>query len=676
MRDMRVLRNACLRWLALAASVLQPQNSNAQTLPTISVTVTEPYELVEDVGTTRRLTRADIEMRNARTLDEALRLLPGVYVRTGGDGTPRIDVRGFRSRHVLLLINGVLVNSSADGQFDPARISTQAITEIKVSYGSSSVLYGDNALAAVIEITTVDDQPAASVELSGGTPGRKGIGLRYARTVGNWSLTGAISGADSNGFSLPDSFTPTPLEDGGRRLNSDRNRADARGAVGYRRSPSLAIASEWFVGTGSYGVPPGTINDPNNAFAQTPRFERVNDYRAASGQVSIVLVPRERFNLRAWAFRNTQREDRSRYDDATYSTMDDPLVPGTFHSRERTTVTGSSALGRIELQRFGRLRLAINQRRESFDSSGVIRDVRIGGSGGGGGGGGGGASQTASFAVRSFAIDSHVDVYSTGAEWQIQAVQRLGFVFGAAMNVQRRPGGKSDTAPAWLAGASYEATPRIRVHASLTRKVRVPSIDQLFNASSGNPALRSEHAYGLDIGAGYRLDTTSMIALSAFAAAARDFIERTSGSPFENQDEYRFRGAEVTFNTTRIPRLDLRVAYSFLGSDEVTPAGTRPLQTRPRHRGSLEWIWTPIDGSRVRGAAYQVGTQFYDSRGAVPILGRAEGFTVVDIGFTQTLSQRYDLAFDISNFFDDVYEQAYALPREGRAAVLTLRARW
>jgi len=125
----------------------------AQGSPSYSVLVTEPYELVEAVGTTRRIGRAEIEARNARTLDEALRLMPGVYVRTGGDGTPRVDIRGFRSRHVLLLINGVLVNSTSDGQFDPARIPTTAIREIKVTYGSSSVLYGDNALAAVIEIT-------------------------------------------------------------------------------------------------------------------------------------------------------------------------------------------------------------------------------------------------------------------------------------------------------------------------------------------------------------------------------------------------------------------------------------------------------------------------------------------------------------------------------------------
>jgi hypothetical protein len=55
--------------------------------------------------------------------------------------------------------------------------------------------------------------------------------------------------------------------------------------------------------------------------------------------------------------------------------MDDPLVSGTFTSRERTSVTGTSVLARADLAGFGWLRLALNQRRESFDSGGVIRDV-------------------------------------------------------------------------------------------------------------------------------------------------------------------------------------------------------------------------------------------------------------------------------------------------------------
>jgi outer membrane cobalamin receptor len=179
----------------------------------------------------------------------------------------------------------------------------------------------------------------------------------------------------------------------------------------------------------------------------------------------------------------------------------------------------------------------------------------------------------------------------------------------------------------------------------------------------------------VDAGVDYRLDATSSVAVSVFSTHARDFIERPSGLPFENQDRYRFSGAEVTVQTTKIPQLNLRGGYSFLDSVAETSADTRPLQTRPRHRGSLEWIWSPITGSAVRGAAYYTGTQLYDSRGAVPVQMEADGYTLVDVGFTQTLVRRYDLAFDVTNFFDQLYDQSYGLPREGRAAVLTLRAR-
>jgi len=317
---------AVLQCLVLASACALPASASAQRTPTFSVSVTESSELVEAVGTTRRIGRAEIEARQARTLDEALRLIPGVYVRTGGDGTPRMDIRGFRSRHVLLLINGVLVNSTADGQFDPARIPTTAIREIKVSYSSSSLLYGDNALAAVIEITTVDDRPDATFDLNGATPNQRGAGARLSRTMGRWSMAAAGTAFGTEGFRLPGSFAATDVESGGRRDNSDRDRGEFRGSLGYRFAAAFSVNTEWTVGAGSYGVPPITVSDSNDIFAQAIRYERVERYRSRSGQVSIRFAPGQRFNLRGWVYRNAQREDRSRYDDPTYASMDDPLV--------------------------------------------------------------------------------------------------------------------------------------------------------------------------------------------------------------------------------------------------------------------------------------------------------------------------------------------------------------
>jgi vitamin B12 transporter len=681
-KDRRLVTTRTITQMAplVAALALQPGMARAQgvrpapALPTFSLSVTESSELVEDVGTTRRLTRADIEARSARTLDEALRMFPGVYVRTGGDGTPRIDVRGFRSRHVLLLINGVPANSTVDGQFNPARISTAGIREIKISYGSSSVLYGDNALAAVIEITTVDNRPDAVMEVSAGTPESTGVNGRYAHTAGQWSLTTTGTVFNSEGYRLPDSFTPTLLEDGGRRDNSDRARRELRGALGYRASPAVSLASEWAINSGHYGVPTSIISDSTDTFAQTPRFERVTGYQQWSGQLSATFIPAPRFHVRAWGYRNAQRESRSRYDDNSYTNMDDPLVSGTFQTRERTNVTGSTVLGRLDLASLGWLRLAVNQRRESFDARGVVRDVALTTTTGSGGGGNRGGSTTTRFDVRDIASDEHVDVYSTGAEWEAHPATRVGTVLGGALNMQRRPDQGSRVEPTWLAGLTVDPTASLRLHASASRKVRVPSIDQLYNSSSGNPALRAEHAYSLDAGADQQLAKGVIASVSLFQTNAHEFIEREASQPFENHDDYRFRGIELTLQGTGIRGLALRGGYSLLDSDDM--ASGLPLQTRPRHRGMLDWVWTPLSGVAIRGALSVTGTQLYDARGSSAVQRKAEGFTLVDLGATYTLARQYDIVFDVSNLFDELYDQSYGVPREGRAAVLSLRARW
>ena len=108
----------------------------------------------ETTETVRTVTAEDIRNTGARTLDQAIVLLPGVNVRIGGEGTPRIDIRGFRTRHVVLLLDGIPMNSAFDQQFDPTVIPTENIAEIKLTEGASSILYGQGGLGGVINIIT------------------------------------------------------------------------------------------------------------------------------------------------------------------------------------------------------------------------------------------------------------------------------------------------------------------------------------------------------------------------------------------------------------------------------------------------------------------------------------------------------------------------------------------
>ena len=126
----------------------------------------------------------------ARTLDEALTLVPGLYVCTGAYGVPRVDVRGFRTRQVTLLLNGIPLNATDDGQFNPALLPVEEIAEIKVTSGTGSVLYGQGGLGAIINVITRSGQGARRLAVLG-----------EARTTANW-LGRAIASGSQGPFSL------------------------------------------------------------------------------------------------------------------------------------------------------------------------------------------------------------------------------------------------------------------------------------------------------------------------------------------------------------------------------------------------------------------------------------------------------------------------------------------
>jgi hypothetical protein len=95
-------------YLALGICIVVPQNgfsdtgtdkTAAYTLGEVVVTGKKPG--VEAIGTAREIAAGDTALMHVQTLDKALGLLPGLDIRTGTDGVPRGDWRGFRSRHVL-----------------------------------------------------------------------------------------------------------------------------------------------------------------------------------------------------------------------------------------------------------------------------------------------------------------------------------------------------------------------------------------------------------------------------------------------------------------------------------------------------------------------------------------------------------------------------------------------
>lgn len=143
--------------LPLLANAKTPEDPQA--LGPIVVTATRTEQPVAAVGSSVTvITREEIERRQALTMLDLLRTVPGVdVVASGGPGgVTSVFTRGSNSNHTLVLVDGVEASdpSNPTGQFDFANLLVDDIERIEIVRGPQSVLYGSDALGGVIQIIT------------------------------------------------------------------------------------------------------------------------------------------------------------------------------------------------------------------------------------------------------------------------------------------------------------------------------------------------------------------------------------------------------------------------------------------------------------------------------------------------------------------------------------------
>ena len=103
------------------------------------------------------ITADDIRRRNYRSVPQAVADVPGVYVQETNDGGGSPIIRGLIGNQVLILIDGVRLNTGAY-RFGPNQylntIDLNQVERIEVLRGAGSVLYGSDALGGVVNVIT------------------------------------------------------------------------------------------------------------------------------------------------------------------------------------------------------------------------------------------------------------------------------------------------------------------------------------------------------------------------------------------------------------------------------------------------------------------------------------------------------------------------------------------
>lgn len=185
-----------------------------------------------------------LQLSAVPTVEEVLRELPGVHVRTNSRGEAEISVRGSESRQVAVLVDGVPITLGWDARTDVSVIPASAPHEVNLVRGLSSILHGPNVLGGVVEMSVArgfsfPPEPSASASVGvdevGGYGGGGSVSVPWATDGGQWLLRAGGGFRDSPGSPLASGVSePVPARDG-LRLNTDARSLDGFVALRYAR---------------------------------------------------------------------------------------------------------------------------------------------------------------------------------------------------------------------------------------------------------------------------------------------------------------------------------------------------------------------------------------------------------------------------------------------------------
>ena len=148
------------------------------------------------------ISRRDLEVAAAGTIDDVLRLTPGFSLfrrspsRTANPTTQGVTLRGLSASgasRTLVLADGVPLNDPFGGWVTWDRVPQAAIDRVEVVRGGSSDLYGADAAGGVIQVLSVEpSSPVLRALVEGGTQESGRLSTLVGTRRGPW--VGAISG--------------------------------------------------------------------------------------------------------------------------------------------------------------------------------------------------------------------------------------------------------------------------------------------------------------------------------------------------------------------------------------------------------------------------------------------------------------------------------------------------
>lgn len=223
-----------------------------ETLGEVVVTATRLEQpLKQSLSSTTVITEKDIRNSQAPDVPTILRSVAGVEIDQSG-GTGKIAglfLRGTDSTHVLVLIDGVRVNSATTGTTALDQLMLDQVERIEVVRGNVSSLYGSEAIGGVVQIFTRHGHgaPAANVSAGFGNQGTRRLSAGFGGVVGATDFNVQLSTFKTDGVSA---LNPALVSTANPDLDGYRNNSLSAN-IGYAFNADHRVSASLFGSNGN-----------------------------------------------------------------------------------------------------------------------------------------------------------------------------------------------------------------------------------------------------------------------------------------------------------------------------------------------------------------------------------------------------------------------------------------
>jgi vitamin B12 transporter len=618
--SMKVFR-ACAVLFLLSFSDVRAAESPEPVLPPVFVTATRTEAPLNQVTTSATLiTEEDIQSQQSTTVFDVLRTVPGLdVVESGSRGNATsVFIRGSESDHVLVLIDGVEVNSTTLGAFNLAHLTTENIERIEVVRGAGGTLYGSQAIGGVINIIT-----------------KRGSGpleLGLSAAGGNASTHRQIATLNGEAARLRYSFSAARIEsDGFRSVNDDYRNLSTSARLDFQATENAHLTGIFHFFKNDLG-----LYNSNN-FASQPD----SNAREASTQY-IGKLEWEQKILASWDYRvsgsffkehikNSDDVDSCIFlgfpcDSRTRDRFRPQISTGEFQTNYRLAEWSTTTFG-LEYKR-----------RAAETSAGIDKAIRNMG----------------------YYLQEQLQLFD----------RRLILIPGIRLDDNQSFG--SAWTPAFSAAYLFREI-GTKVKASYAKGFKAPTLNELFFPPGfgcpafGNPNLEPERSWEVNAGVEQQLFSERLnFGVTYFHREVQDMIEGRPipGDPFgcfraENVGRARFDGVEWVVGFKPISSVSVNANYTYLDWD--TADGK--LRRRPRHSGGVNVNFSH-GGLNINVNANLVGRRD-DFRAASPFGDTIQpAYGIVDLASSYLLPwpvpgvKDLTLFGKIANLFHKKYEEA------------------